>query len=38
MATIQFETGQKVNFEGNPTSQDVEEVANKLGIKSPKVG
>lgn len=32
MPTIQFETGQKVQFDGNPTPQDVEEVANKLGI------
>lgn len=32
MATIQFATGQKVNFNGTPTPQDVEEVANHLGI------
>lgn len=33
MATITFENGQSVNFEGTPTPQDVEEVALKLGIK-----
>lgn len=32
MATIKFETGQTVNFEGNPTPADIEEVAMKLGI------
>lgn len=36
MATITFENGQKVEFEGNPTPQDVEEVAVKLGIQKPK--
>ena len=35
MARIKFETGQVVNFEGNPTPQDIEEVANKLGINKP---
>lgn len=33
MATIQFENGVKVNFEGTPTPQDVEEVAQKLNIR-----
>jgi len=32
MATIKFENGQTVNFEGTPTQKDVEEVAMKLGI------
>lgn len=32
MATIQFENGMRVNFDGNPTPQDIEEVAKKLGI------
>lgn len=34
MATIRFETGQVVNFEGNPTPQDIEEVAAQLGIRA----
>lgn len=33
MSKIRFETGQVVNFDGTPTPQDVEEVANQLGIK-----
>ena len=33
MATIQFEDGTKVNFEGNPTPEDVAFVAEQLGIK-----
>lgn len=33
MAKITFEDGTVVNFNGNPTPQDVEEVAKKLGIK-----
>lgn len=33
MAIIQFENGTKVNFNGDPTPQDVEEVAKKLGIQ-----
>lgn len=32
MATIKFSNGQSVNFNGNPTPQDVDEVAKKLGI------
>lgn len=36
MATIQFENGMKVNFNGNPSPKDIEEVAQKLGIKPPK--
>lgn len=32
MAIIQFSNGTKVNFNGNPTQADIEEVANKLGI------
>jgi len=32
MAKIKFENGTTVNFEGEPTSADVEEVANSLGI------
>lgn len=34
MAKIRFETGQTVNFDGDPTPQDIEEVVLKLGIKS----
>lgn len=33
MAKIKFEDGTVVNFDGNPTPQDVEEVANKLGLQ-----
>ena len=33
MSKIQFETGQTVEFEGNPTQQDVEEVAKQLNIQ-----
>ena len=35
MATIQFDNGTKVKFDGNPAPQDVEEVATKLGINKP---
>lgn len=35
MSIIQFEDGTKVNFDGDPTPDDVEEVANNLGLKSP---
>lgn len=34
MAQIQFENGVKVNFEGNPTQADIEEIANSIGNKS----
>lgn len=34
MAKIRFSNGQVVNFNGNPTQADVEEVAAKLGIKA----
>jgi hypothetical protein len=34
MATIQFSNGVKVNFNGTPTQQDVEEVARKLNLTS----
>lgn len=34
MATIRFENGKTVNFQGNPTPQDVEEVAKNLGISN----
>jgi len=37
MAKIKFENGQVVNFDGNPTQQDVEEISKKLNIqKQPK--
>lgn len=36
MATIQFDNGQKVQFEGTPTKKDIEEVAQKLGITKKK--
>lgn len=32
MAKIKFSNGQTVNFDGNPTEADIEEVAQKLGI------
>lgn len=32
MAKITFENGTTVNFDGNPTPQDVEEVARELGL------
>lgn len=32
MTTIQFEGGQKVNFDGNPTPQDVDFVAQQIGV------
>lgn len=35
MAIIKFSNGQQVNFNGNPTPEDIEEVANKLGINKP---
>jgi len=35
MAIIKFSNGTQVNFDGNPTPQDIEEVANKLGINQP---
>lgn len=34
MATIQFSNGQEVEFNGNPTPEDVDFVAQQLGIKS----
>jgi hypothetical protein len=34
MAKIKFSTGQVVNFSGQPTQADIEEVANKLGISN----
>lgn len=36
MAKIRFENGVVVNFNGNPTPQDIEEVAQKLGISKQK--
>lgn len=33
MTTIQFETGQKVNFDGTPTQNDIDEVAKSLNIQ-----
>lgn len=36
MAKIHFENGVTVNFEGVPTPQDIEEVANTIGINKPK--
>ena len=32
MATITFENGKKVNFEGNPTPEDIDFVAKQIGI------
>src|SRR3990167_493978 len=34
MAKIRFENGTVVNFDGDPTPEDVEEVAQKLNLKS----
>ena len=36
MAIIKFENGTEVNFDGNPTQQDVEEVAQKLNLGGAK--
>lgn len=33
MPIVQFETGQKVKFDSTPSQQDIDEVAEKLGIK-----
>ena len=33
MTTITFENGTKVNFQGNPTPRDIDEVAEKLNIR-----
>lgn len=33
MAQIRFENGAVVDFQGNPTPQDVEEVASKMGLR-----
>ncbi len=35
MALIKFQTGQTVRFNGDPTPQDIEEVAVKLGLQKP---
>ena len=34
MSTIQFSNGQKVQFSGNPSQKDIEEIAAKMGIGS----
>lgn len=34
MSTIKFSNGKTVNFNGTPTQQDIQEVAQKLGIDS----
>lgn len=36
MAIIQFENGTKVNFEGNPTPDDIEEVAQGMNQPAPQ--
>lgn len=36
MAKIRFENGKVVNFNGNPTQQDIEEVAKSFGTSQPK--
>lgn len=36
MSTIVFENGTRVSFDGNPTAQDVEEVARSLNLSAPK--
>ncbi len=35
MPTVKFGTGQSVNFTHNPTPQDIDEVATKLGVNKP---
>lgn len=37
MARIRFANGKVVNFNGNPTPEDIEEVASSLGFNSPYV-
>ena len=36
MAKIRFETGQVINFDGDPTPEDIEEVAKSLQLSSQK--
>lgn len=36
MVKIRFETGQVVNFDGNPTQADIDEVAQKLNLSGTK--
>jgi hypothetical protein len=35
MPKIKFENGVVVNVEGNPTQQDIEEIASKIGVQNP---
>jgi hypothetical protein len=37
MSTVRFENGIRVNFDGNPTQSDIEEMATKLGIGQTKI-
>jgi hypothetical protein len=37
MSKIKFDNGFTVNFEGDPTLADIEEVAKKLGLKGPDI-
>lgn len=37
MARIRFEDGTTVNFGGDPTPQDIEEVASSLGLSAPQL-
>lgn len=34
MATVTFSNGKKINFNGNPTPQDIEEVSQKFGMSA----
>lgn len=35
MPKIRFENGTVVNFDGNPTQQDIDEIASKVGVAKP---
>lgn len=37
MARIKFANGKTVNFQGNPTQEDIDEVADSLGFNSPSI-
>lgn len=36
MPKIRFENGTVVNFDGNPTQQDIDEIASKIGVNQPQ--
>ena len=37
MSKIKFDNGVTVNFNGDPTPADIEEVAKNLGLKGPNI-